>query len=152
MGVGAGRGEGDVEVGEFGLDELVVGERGGELGAGVGVREYEGKGCLHEAAGQFQLGNWFWGRRGGLATYPIGPALSTRRSMSRPSIRTLTPRLTVPRTFSCGTKTLSKMSSPVLEPRMPNLSSLRAQKKPEAAEGTMKAVMPLEPWSGSVLA
>jgi hypothetical protein len=85
-------------------------------------------------------------------TYPRGPALRTRRSMSRPSIRTLTPWFRAPRMFSCGTKTLSKTSSPVLEPRMPSLSSLRVQENPWVAEGTMKAVMPLEPFSGSVLA
>ena len=46
----------------------------------------------------------------------------------------------------------SKTSSPVLEPRMPSLSSLRAQEKPVDVLSTMKAVMPLEPLSGSVFA
>ncbi len=89
---------------------------------------------------------------GMLVAHPRGPALRTRRSMSRPSMRTLTPRFTWPSTFSSGTKTLSKTISPVLEPRMPSLSSLRAQEKPGAEVSTMKAVMPLEPFSGSVLA
>ena len=47
---------------------------------------------------------------------------------------------------------MSKISSPVLEPRMPSLSSLRAQEKPALLLSTTKAVMPLEPFSGSVLA
>lgn len=84
--------------------------------------------------------------------YPRGPALSTSRSMSRPSIRTWTPRFTWPNRFSRGTKTESKTSSPVLEPRMPSLSSLRAQEKPADSVSTMKVVMPLEPAEGSVLA
>lgn len=65
---------------------------------------------------------------------------------------TLTPRFTWPSTFSSGTKTFSKTISPVLEPRMPSLSSLRAQEKPGVEVSTTKAVMPLEPFSGSVLA
>jgi hypothetical protein len=84
--------------------------------------------------------------------HPRGPALRTSRSRSRPSMSTLTPRLISPRRFSRGTKTSSKISSPVLEPRMPSLSSLRAHEKPLKDFSTKKAVMPLEPSSGSVLA
>ena len=83
---------------------------------------------------------------------PRGPALRTRRSMSRPSMRTLTPRLGWPRTLESGMKTSSRMSSPVLEPRMPSLSSLRAQEKPGVEVSRMKAVMPLDAAAGSVLA
>ena len=85
-------------------------------------------------------------------TYPRGPALSTSRSRSSPSMSTLTPRLTSRSTFSAGTKTLSNTSSPVLEPRMPSLSSFRATEKPELSLSTMKAVIPFEPFSGSVFA
>lgn len=85
-------------------------------------------------------------------TCPTGPALRTSLSRSSPSIRTLTPWLTVPRMFSLGTKTLSKINSPVLEPRIPSLSSLRAQENPEEVLLTMNAVMPLEPLLGSVFA
>ncbi len=45
-----------MHVGEFGLDELVVGDGGGELGAGVGVGEDEGEGGLHEAGGRVSGG------------------------------------------------------------------------------------------------
>ena len=84
--------------------------------------------------------------------YPSGPELRTSLSMSRPSMRTLTPRLTSPSRFSPGTKTLSSTSSPVLEPRIPSLSSFRATEKPEAELSMMNAVIPLEPALGSVLA
>ena len=92
------------------------------------------------------------GGEGGRSVYPNGPALSTSLSMSRPSISTRTPWLSSPSMFSCGTKTSSKTSSPVLEPRMPSLSSLRAQENPLDVLSTMKAVMPLEALSGSVFA
>lgn len=40
----------------------------------------------------------------------------------------------------------------MFEPRMPGLSSLRAQEKPGVVVGTMKALMPLKALVGSVLA
>lgn len=85
-------------------------------------------------------------------THPTGPALRTSRSRSRPSMRTLTPWLRVPSKFSRGTNTSSKTSSPVLEPRIPSLSSLRAQEKPGEVLSTIKALMPLEPLSTAVFA
>lgn len=85
-------------------------------------------------------------------TYPTGPALRTSRSRSRPSMRTLTPWLRVPSKFSRETNTSSKTSSPVLEPRIPSLSSLRAQEKPGEVLSTIKALMPLEPLSIAVFA
>lgn len=57
-----------------------------------------------------------------------------------------------PKRFSRGTKTSSKTSSPVLEPRMPSLSSLRATEKPGVEQSTINAEMPFEPASGVVLA
>ena len=67
-------------------------------------------------------------------------------------MRTRAPPLTCPSMFSLGTKTSSKTSSPVLDPRMPSLSSFLATEKPEVELSTMKAVIPLEAFSGSVLA
>lgn len=51
-GVGARGREFGVHVGELGLDELVVGDGGGELGAGVGVGEGEGECGLHDSVGR----------------------------------------------------------------------------------------------------
>ena len=85
-------------------------------------------------------------------SYPIGPALRTSRSRSSPSIRTFTPAFSWPIRFSCGTKTSSKMSSPVLEPLMPSLSSLRATEKPGVAVSTRNVEMPFDLRDGSVLA
>lgn len=87
-----------------------------------------------------------------LTTYPSGPALRTKRSRSRPSMSTLTPRLISPRTLACGTKTSSNISSPVLEPLIPSLSSFLAHENPLNDFSTTKAVMPLDPLLGSVLA
>ncbi len=55
-------------------------------------------------------------------------------------------------TFSAGTSQSSNTSSPVSEPRMPILSSLRLTRKPSKSFSIRKAVMPLEPPSGVVLA
>jgi hypothetical protein len=78
-------------------------------------------------AGQLGLDSCRNEIRGG---YPSGPALRTSLSMSSPSISTFTPSLRPPRRFSRGTNTLSKVNSPVLEPRMPSLSSFRVHEKP----------------------
>ena len=83
---------------------------------------------------------------------PMGPAASTVRSKSRPLISTRAPLLTSPSTFSAGTSQSWNTSSQVLEPRMPSLSSFWAVEKPGMPFSMMKAVMPLEPASGSVLA
>ena len=83
---------------------------------------------------------------------PRGPEERTRRSKSRPSIRTCTPRFMEPSIFEEGTKTSENTSSPVLDPLMPSLSSLRATLNPVVEESTMNAVIPLEPAEGSVLA
>ena len=90
-----------------------------------------------------------------LCIRPRGPALRTKRSMSRPSMRTRTPAFSAPRMQEVGTKRSERRISPVLEPRMPSLSSLREQEKllVLASEGErMKAVMPRDPAFGSVLA
>ena len=72
---------------------------------------------------------------------PIGPPVSTRRSVFRPLISTLTPWCTSPSTFSAGMAQFSNTSSQVLEPRMPSLSSFWAVLKPAMPFSTMKAVM-----------
>ena len=54
--------------------------------------------------------------------------------------------------FSSGTSQSSNTSSAVSEPRMPILSSLGETLKPFIPFSIRKAVMPLPPWSGSVLA
>lgn len=66
MGVGARGGEFGVHVGEFGLDELVVSDGGGKLGAGVGVGEDEGEGGLHEAGGEGLVGGALLEGKGGM--------------------------------------------------------------------------------------
>jgi hypothetical protein len=83
---------------------------------------------------------------------PRGPAESTRRSRSRPSMSTRTPRFRGPSMCEEGTKTESKTISPVLDPRMPSLSSFLVTEKPGDEVGTMKAEMPLLPAVGVVLA
>src|ERR1700712_4266695 len=89
---------------------------------------------------------------------PNGPALSTNLSRSSPDMRTLTPPFSGPSRFSFGTNKSSKTNSPVLLPRMPSLSSLRATEKPltyspdEDLVGTMNDDMPLLPAFGSVFA
>ena len=156
-GIGVGRrGAGfGVHVCQLGLDELVVGDRGGELFSGVGVWEDEVEGGAHDARKREKSESdarvYVFGRVKNCA-YPSGPALSTNLSMSSPSMRTLTPPFTWPRMFFCGTKTSSKTSSPVLDPLMPSLSSFRAQEKPFDSVSTRKAVIPLEALSGSVFA
>lgn len=84
--------------------------------------------------------------------YPRGPALRTRRSRSSPVMRTLTPVFSSPMRFSFGTKTSSKMSSPVFDPLIPSLSSFRAQEKPLDVFSTTNVEIPLDPRSGSVFA
>ena len=41
-----------MEIGEFGLHKLVVGDEGRKLGAGVSIRKGEGEGGLHDAVGE----------------------------------------------------------------------------------------------------
>lgn len=124
---------------------------GSKLLSHVGVGENKVKGCLHDSVRMFvnmeenKMICWS-------GTYPKGPALRTSLSRSKPSINTRTPRFTSPNRFSRGTNTSSKISSPVFEPRMPSLSSLRAHEKPLEDFSTTKAVIPFEPFSGSVLA
>ena len=63
------------------------------------------------------------------------------------------PSPSAPRRFSTGTRTSSKFSSAVGEPRIPILCSTRATAKPGVSVSTMKALIPLRPpASGSVRA
>ena len=55
VGVGGGGAVFGVHVCELGLDELVVRDGRGELGARVGVGEGEGQGGGHEAGGMVSL-------------------------------------------------------------------------------------------------
>ena len=55
VGVGGGGAVFGVHVCELGLDELVVCDGGGELGAGVGVGEGESEGGGHDAGGMVSL-------------------------------------------------------------------------------------------------
>ena len=61
-------------------------------------------------------------------------------------------RAELDRVFSEHQPDSSNTSSQVLEPRMPSLSSFWAVEKPAKPFSIIKAVMPLEPASGSVLA
>mmetsp|Transcript_7694 Transcript_7694/g.17540 ORF Transcript_7694/g.17540 Transcript_7694/m.17540 type:complete len:266 (-) Transcript_7694:569-1366(-) len=81
---------------------------------------------------------------------PIGPPESTRRSRSRPDMRTYTPPCTSPSTRSAGTKQSSKTSSHVSLPRMPSLSSFCAVRNPSMSLSMRNAVMRL--FSTSVFA
>ena len=157
-GVGAGGGKLGVHVCQFALDQLIVRDRLRKLRADVGVWENEIEGGLHYPGSKKKASDERWmnvfGRESKKKniTYPNGPALRTSLSMSRPSIRTLTPQFNSPRRFWRGTKTLSNTNSPVLEPRIPSLSSFRAQENPLELLSTMKAEIPLEAFPGSVLA
>ena len=51
-----------------------------------------------------------------------------------------------------GTKQSSKTSSHVSLPRIPTLSSFWCVENPVKLRSMIKAVIPLEPWSGRVLA
>ncbi len=65
----------------------------------------------------------------------------------------LNPSPSSPMRFSSGTRTSSKVSSAVGEPRMPILCSTRGAAKPGVSVSTMKALIPLRPpASGSVSA
>ena len=83
---------------------------------------------------------------------PMEPPARTIRSASRPLVMTWTPMFSWPTRFSAGTSQSSKISSAVGEPRMPHFFSLRDTEKPGKSFSTMKALMPLAPCSGEVLA
>lgn len=114
-------------------------------------------------------------------TRPSGPPLRTSRSRSRPDMSTAAPLSTCPNTFSVwftvnteselrgctkkckcikgrepdlpsGTSQFSKTSSQVSLPRMPTLSSFWCVENPLKVFSTMKAVIPLDPFSGEVFA
>jgi len=70
------------------------------------------------------------------APIPIRPSFSV-------SIETLYPLPTSPSTFSAGTSHPSRISSVVLEARMPSLFSFLPTAKPLKSRSTMNAVMPL---------
>ncbi len=74
------------------------------------------------------------------------------RSRSSPDIVTATPPSSRPTRLAAGTRQSSKASSPVGEPRKPILFSFCATRKPGVSVSTMKAEMPLAPFSGEVLA
>ena len=59
-------------------------------------------------------------------------------SRSRPDIKTPAPSPTLPSTLSSGTKQSSKMSSHVLEPRIPILSSFGPDEKPAKPRSTLR--------------
>jgi hypothetical protein len=76
-----------------------------------------------------------------------------RRERSSVSIAILNPSPSSPSRFSTGTRTSSKVSSAVGEPRIPILCSTRGAAKPGVSASTMKALIPLRPpASGSVRA
>ena len=79
------------------------------------------------------------------APIPIRPVFNV-------SIATLYPTPTSPTTFAAGTSQPSRISSHVLEARMPSLSSFLPTEKPLNPRSTAKAVMPLYPFVKSVFA
>src|SRR6185312_13884466 len=79
------------------------------------------------------------------APMPMRPSFSV-------SIAILYPCPTGPRTFAAGTTHPSRMSSVVLEARMPNLSSFLPTENPAKPRSTMNAVMPRYPAEGSTVA
>ena len=63
-----------------------------------------------------------------------------------------TPSFSFPTSWSRGTSTSWKASSPVGEPRIPILSRLFATEKPGESLRTRNALMPRGPLSGAVFA
>lgn len=139
-----------VHVGQPSLHQLIVGDGLAKLGPTVCVRENKGKYGSHDPKRESVSQNSFSASR--WISDPKGPALRTSRSISNPSMRTLTPSFKLPSMFSFGTNTSSKTNSPVFEPRMPSLSSLRLHETPVEALSSTKAVIPRLPLPGSVLA
>ena len=74
---------------------------------------------------------------------PIIWAPIPMRPVFNVSMATLYPRPTSPTTFVAGTSQPSRISSQVLDARMPSLSSFLPTENPLNPRSTAKAVMPL---------
>ena len=84
---------------------------------------------------------------------PTACAAMPRRERSSVSIAILKPSPSSPIRLALGTRTSSKVSSAVGEPRIPILCSTRGAAKPGVSVSTMKALIPLRPpAAGSVSA
>ena len=83
---------------------------------------------------------------------PSVPARIAPRSHSIEQLKTSAPLPSRPSRASAGSSQSSSASSPIGTVRTPSLGISRTTRKPGVSRGTMKALMPMSPLLGSVVA